>query len=288
MSDILERLSRVLDDLAAERDPRDRPFLLADEAKLAEMAALLKAARDEPATPDAGILEALMDEITGGETMDKVMIVLDGSAADARVVELAGNLLTGKDVEVTLLHVVPRFPLDDQGWDDAVVLEGYLAAERCDTVMAPLMERLHNGFAPARQSTWAEPRLVPRHLIQHADARDVIDRCSIAQQRRDSLDLLAASAERLRQRGIDVSRITRDSAIGNPADIVRATATYLGVDLVILSDVIAGFHRRSPDDSGWERIIADVPCPVLVVPTAHHATSSEDRRTTRPNRAAPA
>lgn len=277
MSDGLERLNRVLDDLAAERDPRDRPFLLPDEAKLAAMAALLKAARDEPATPEAAFLEALMDEITGGVTMDKVLIVLDGSAADARVVELAGNLLTGKDVEVTLLHVVPHGPLNNQGWDDAVVLEGYLAAERCDSVMAPLMERLHKGFAPARRSAWPEPRLVPRHLIQHANTRDEIDRCSIAQQRRNSLDLLAASAERLRQRGIDVSRITRDSAIGNPADIVRATATYLGVDLVIVSDVIAGFQRRGPDDSGRDRILADVPCPVLVVPAAHHASSGAAR-----------
>lgn len=44
MSDDLERLSRLLDDLAAERDPRDRADLTADEARLAETASLLKGA----------------------------------------------------------------------------------------------------------------------------------------------------------------------------------------------------------------------------------------------------
>lgn len=63
MSDDLERLNRVLDDLAAERDPRDRACLSSDEAELAEMAALLKAARDEPATPDADFVETLAARI---------------------------------------------------------------------------------------------------------------------------------------------------------------------------------------------------------------------------------
>lgn len=325
----LERINRVLDDLAAERDPRDRLLLSPDEADLAELAALLKAARDEPATPDAGFVEALWaclangaaglwwlaphrpecrgacagvgecvtaiwkindgtNAIPGGEAMDKVMIVLDGSAVDVRLVELAGALLAGKNVEVTLLHVVPDLPHDDRGWDDAVVLEGYVAAEQCDVVVAPLIERLHAGFAPPRQSSWSEPRLVPRHLIHHDDARGVFERCGIAQQRRDSLDLLAASAERLRQCGIDMTRVTRDSALGNPAEIVRATITYLGVDLVIVGDYIASHGRHGADDSGWDRVMAEMPCPVLVVPVADDASPGGESRAPRPSRVAPA
>jgi len=44
MSDDVERLNRVLDDLAAERDPRDRAALTPEDAELAEVAALLKSA----------------------------------------------------------------------------------------------------------------------------------------------------------------------------------------------------------------------------------------------------
>lgn len=214
--------------------------------------------------------------------MDTVMIVLDGSVADARIVELAGALLAGKTVEVTLLHVVPERPLDHQGWDDAVVLEGYVAAERCDVVISPLIERLHAGFAPTGETLWSEPRVVPRHLIHHDDARGMIERCGVAQQRRDSLDILARAAERLQQRGIDVSRMTRDSAIGHPADIVRATAIHLGVDLVIVADTIARYGRHGAGDVVRGRLMADVPCPVLVVPVADGAgpgaESGADRR----------
>lgn len=59
MSDDLERLSRLLDDLAAERDPRDRADLTADEARLAETASLLKGANGERVLPDDAFVEQL-------------------------------------------------------------------------------------------------------------------------------------------------------------------------------------------------------------------------------------
>jgi hypothetical protein len=51
MDDDLERLNRLLDDLAAERDPRDRAELSAAEVELAQTAAFLKAAHGERSRP---------------------------------------------------------------------------------------------------------------------------------------------------------------------------------------------------------------------------------------------
>lgn len=63
MSDDVERLSRVLDDLAAERDPRDRADLSASEAELAETAALLKMAGGTRAAPSEEFLARLGAEL---------------------------------------------------------------------------------------------------------------------------------------------------------------------------------------------------------------------------------
>lgn len=59
MDDDLERVNRVLDDLAAERDPRDRADLLANEVMLAETAAWLKVAGGTRATPSAEFIDRL-------------------------------------------------------------------------------------------------------------------------------------------------------------------------------------------------------------------------------------
>ncbi|HZS88183.1 MAG TPA: universal stress protein [Chloroflexota bacterium] len=207
--------------------------------------------------------------------VDKVLIVLDGSNADARIVRLAGALLAGKDAEITLLHVVPGLPVGDQGWDDTVVLEGYVAAERCGVTLAPLVERLHAGFVPTGQGQWSEPRLVPRHLIHRDDVTGLIEWCGLAQQRREALALLAAAAAHLRQHGIDAARVTRDSAIGTPAAIVRATSTHLGADLVIIGEDALSHGRRGADDAGWDRVTAPLPCPVVIVPIPDDAGPKE-------------
>ena len=54
-----ERLNRLLDDLAAERDPRERAELSATEVELAQTAAFLKAAHGERSTPAAEFVERL-------------------------------------------------------------------------------------------------------------------------------------------------------------------------------------------------------------------------------------
>lgn len=59
MSDELERTDRLLDDLAAERDPRDRAALTPEEAELAETAALLKLAHPAHGRPDDAFVERL-------------------------------------------------------------------------------------------------------------------------------------------------------------------------------------------------------------------------------------
>jgi Rieske Fe-S protein len=66
--DELERLNRVLDDLAAERDPRDRADLTPAEAMLAETAAWLKAGGGTPATPRAEFVDRLGTRLAAAET----------------------------------------------------------------------------------------------------------------------------------------------------------------------------------------------------------------------------
>ena len=71
MSDDLERLSRVLDDLAAERDPRDRADLSAAEADLAETAAMLKAAHVERALPREEFVARLGERLAAARAEEK-------------------------------------------------------------------------------------------------------------------------------------------------------------------------------------------------------------------------
>ncbi|HXT35080.1 MAG TPA: Rieske (2Fe-2S) protein [Chloroflexota bacterium] len=59
MSDELERLSELLDDLAAERDPAVRPDLGLDEQDLARAAAFLKAGRADSLVPRPEFLDQL-------------------------------------------------------------------------------------------------------------------------------------------------------------------------------------------------------------------------------------
>lgn len=59
MSDELERLNRVLDDIVAERDPADRATLSDDEVKLAQMAAFLKTTGPRGCDPDPRFVERL-------------------------------------------------------------------------------------------------------------------------------------------------------------------------------------------------------------------------------------
>jgi len=64
MSDDMERLNRVLDDLAAERDPRDRAALTPEDAELAEVAALLKRANFAHGQPDEVFVERLGERLS--------------------------------------------------------------------------------------------------------------------------------------------------------------------------------------------------------------------------------
>jgi Rieske Fe-S protein len=59
MDEDLERLNRLLDDLAAERDPRDRADLSAAVMELAQTAAFLKAAHGERSRPTEEFVDRL-------------------------------------------------------------------------------------------------------------------------------------------------------------------------------------------------------------------------------------
>lgn len=59
MDDETERLNRLLDDLAAERDPRERAELSAAEVELAQTAAFLKAAHGERSAPSEEFVDRL-------------------------------------------------------------------------------------------------------------------------------------------------------------------------------------------------------------------------------------
>lgn len=71
MSDDLERLNRVLDDLAAERDPRDRAALSAAEADLAETAALLKVAHGDHAQPREEFVNQLGERLAAARAAEQ-------------------------------------------------------------------------------------------------------------------------------------------------------------------------------------------------------------------------
>lgn len=225
----------------------------------------------------------------GGAALHTVVLVVDGSGGDARVVDLAGDMLAGKEADITLLHVVPDHLVGEKGWDSAIVLEQYLAAETCGTVVAPLAQRLHAGFRhgqPGAADTLAldrarepeaerEPRLVPRHLIYRDDLAGLIARCGVARGRQDSMALLATVARRLERRGIEGIRITRDSAVGDPASVILATAGHLHAGLIIVAlHTHHRTHHQAPrgidyPDGAW--LAAQAPCPVLLVPVAADA-----------------
>ncbi len=195
--------------------------------------------------------------------MRNVLIALDGSEVDTRIVDLAGTLLAGKELEIILLHVMPIPFGEDPGWGNTVVLEGFLAAEECGSEMAPLVEQLHARLGTVDQEHREKPRLAPRHLIHGDNQSSVIERCGIAQGRQASIALLATAAQSLRQHGLDAVRVTRDSAIGNPAEIIRETARHFGVDLVIVGSRDSSQAWQVAEDPGR---MAHAPCPVLVVP----------------------
>ena len=70
MDDDPQRLNRLLDDLAAERDPRDRAELSATEVELAQTAALLKAAHGERSTPSEEFVERLGRQLVAASSTE--------------------------------------------------------------------------------------------------------------------------------------------------------------------------------------------------------------------------
>jgi hypothetical protein len=71
MGNALERLNRLLDDLAAERDPARRTALSAADMELAEMAAFLKAVDAARIIPDDAFIQRLGARLAAARQMPK-------------------------------------------------------------------------------------------------------------------------------------------------------------------------------------------------------------------------
>lgn len=173
--------------------------------------------------------------------MHTVLIVLEGTATDDRIIDLAGLLLADRDLEIVLLHAIAVPPATSSAWPTTIVIEGYVSGEACGAVVAPLRKRLQAGL---RCSCHEVPRLVPRHLILRGGLPGVAERCGLAQQRRDSIARLGTYARRLERHGIDGARITRDSAIGTVTEIIGDAAGHYRADLVVVGSRDAGSMRH--------------------------------------------
>jgi hypothetical protein len=71
MDDDVERLTRLLDDLAVERDPRERAELSAAEVELAQTAAFLKAAHGERSTLSEELVERLGRQLAAASSTEE-------------------------------------------------------------------------------------------------------------------------------------------------------------------------------------------------------------------------
>jgi hypothetical protein len=71
MDDDPERLNRLLDDLAAERDPRDRAELSAADVELAQTAAFLKTAHGERSRPTEEFVERLGGQLAAAASAEE-------------------------------------------------------------------------------------------------------------------------------------------------------------------------------------------------------------------------
>jgi nucleotide-binding universal stress UspA family protein len=199
--------------------------------------------------------------------MFKVLIVVDQPVMEASIASLLAAPCAQRDWAIYLLHVVPLPPVDALGRANTVVLEEYLSADRCDDVVTPLLH--HLGHPPQNHHFAGQPapRLVPRHLIHDQDLTPLIDRCGLAQQRRDSINLLAAYVQELERLGIAPSRVIRDSAIGAVTTITGETAAHVAADLVVAGERTAGRIAYGSHPSGSEAHQLRLPCPLLILPS---------------------
>src|SRR5579875_2776858 len=104
-----------------------------------------------------------------GKRMSKVLIVVDQPALSGRVADLLIALLVQRAWEIYLLHVVPFPVVEASGWAGTVVLEGYVTADHCDAVVAPLLDHLGHAQGSLGPFEQRVPRLVPRHLVHDHD-----------------------------------------------------------------------------------------------------------------------
>ena len=101
MGDDLERLNRLLDDLAAERDVAERAALAAADVQLAETAAFLKAVDAARLIPSAAFVRRLGAQLAAARQNEDQ----PGAHPTDRAVEASGALDTAEGGSTTPLPV---------------------------------------------------------------------------------------------------------------------------------------------------------------------------------------
>lgn len=116
--------------------------------------------------------------------MLKVLVALDGSPAAAQALELAAELLAGKEAEATLFHVMPRHLIYGKG--GPVVAECYDPAEERASAVALLT-------GAAERLSGESSALTIKKEIEVGDPADLI----LAAAARDDMDLIVLGSRGL-------------------------------------------------------------------------------------------
>lgn len=160
MADDLERLNRLLDDLAAERNPADRAALTAGEVELAEMAAFLKAANAERSAPDEAFVARLGAQLAAAPSTDASRATQPVAAGVSRrrllgrIAAAAAGLAVGAGAGEAL-----------RGQVDQVAADQQIAREKATTAQQIAQERA--TAAQERASAYDKGK---RDGAKHADA----------------------------------------------------------------------------------------------------------------------
>lgn len=165
MGDDLERLNRLLDDLAMERDPGDRTSLSAAEVELAETAALLKAASSERSAPDEAFIARLGAQVAvAAHATDEQSAT--GDVAQARGVSRRGLLGRIATAAAGLAAGAGAADVLRGQVDQAAADEAYRRGVR-DANSAPL----HAPMVPNDRGSWVDLKrkaasVVPEHAVR--------------------------------------------------------------------------------------------------------------------------
>lgn len=163
MADDLERLNRLLDDLAAERNPADRAALTADEVELAEMAAFLKAASAERSAPDEAFVERLGAQLAASTSAETASVTPPAASGVSRrrllgrIAAAAAGLAVGAGGGEAL-----RGRVDQAAADQQIAQERATAARQIAQERATAYDKgKRDGAKHADEAKYSDPLITP-------------------------------------------------------------------------------------------------------------------------------